>query len=62
MSQTQKTATFFVTAAGSVLVALVTWWGTQPEPVEGFGRVGEVFFPDLNPEEATAQGAICSTL
>lgn len=54
MSQTKTTAGFLAGAVGSVLLALVTWWGTQPAPVEGFGLVGEEFFADLKPAETTA--------
>ena len=54
MSQTKTTAGFLAAAVGSVLLALVTWWGTQPAPVEGFGLVGEEFFVDLKPAETTA--------
>ena len=54
MSQTQKTLGFFISAVASVALALLTWWATQPTPVEGFGLVGEEFFPELEPKEATA--------
>jgi hypothetical protein len=54
MSQTQKTIGFFVSAVASVALALLTWWGTQPTPVDGFGKVGEEFFPELDSKEATA--------
>lgn len=54
MSQTKTTAGFLAGAVGSVLLALLTWWGTQPAPVEGFGLVGEEFFADLKPAETTA--------
>ncbi|MBC8288759.1 MAG: hypothetical protein H8E37_00425 [Planctomycetes bacterium] len=54
MSQTKTTAGYLAGAVGSVLLALVTWWATQPAPVEGFGLVGEEFFPELKPAETTA--------
>jgi hypothetical protein len=54
MSQTQKTLGFFISAVASVALALLTWWATQPTPVEGFGLVGEEFFPELDPKESTA--------
>jgi hypothetical protein len=54
MSQTKTTAGFLAGAVGAVLLALVTWWGTQPAPIEGFNLVGEEFFAELKPAETTA--------
>lgn len=54
MNQNARTLVFFLTALGSVAMAAVTSWVTRPTPVEGFGRVGQPFFPDLtDPNAAT---------
>jgi len=54
MNQQIQTAKFVIAAAVSVALASGTWFFTRPTPVEGFGRVGEEFFPELKPSEATA--------
>ena len=54
MNQTSQTLKFVIAAAVMVALASATHFMTQPKPLEGYGRVGESFFPDLDPSEATA--------
>lgn len=54
MNQTAQTLKFVIAAAVMVALASATHFMTQPKPLEGYGRVGESFFPDLDPSEATA--------
>lgn len=54
MNQTTQTLKFVIAAAVMVVLAVGTHLMTQPKPLEGYGRVGESFFPDLDPSEATA--------
>ncbi|MHC4879250.1 MAG: DUF4340 domain-containing protein [Planctomycetota bacterium] len=54
MNQTAQTLKFVVAAVVMVVLAAGTHFMTQPTPLEGYGKVGESFFPDLDPSEATA--------
>ena len=54
MNQTAQTLKFAIAAAVSVVLAGGTWFWSQPNPVEGFGKVGQDFFPDLDVTKATA--------
>lgn len=54
MNQTTQTLKFVIAAVVMVVLATGTHLLTQPTPLEGYGRVGEPFFPDLDPTEATA--------
>ena len=54
MKQTAQTLKFVIAAAVMVVLAVGTHLLTQPKPLEGYGRVGEPFFPDLDPSKATA--------
>lgn len=53
MNQQAQTIKFLVAALVSVGLAVATWLGTRPTPVEGFGKVGQPFFADLKVTEAT---------
>ncbi len=54
MNQTAQTLKYVVAAVVMVVLAAGTHFMTQPTPLEGYGKVGESFFPDLDPSEATA--------
>ncbi|MBI1309906.1 DUF4340 domain-containing protein [bacterium] len=54
MNQTAQTLKFVVAAVVMVGLAAGTHFVTKPTPLEGYGRVGEPFFPDLDPTQATA--------
>ena len=53
MNQQAQTIKFLVAALVSVVLAVGTWLGTRPTPVEGFGKIGQPFFADLKVTEAT---------
>lgn len=54
MNPLNRTLTFAATAGVTAVVALASWYSTQPAEVSGFSEVGKELFPDFNNvEQAT---------
>lgn len=54
MNPQAQTTRFLIAAVVSAVLATGTWYATRPNPVEGFGRIGESFFADLKVDKASA--------
>ena len=61
MNHQLQTLKFLVVAVGALGVAYLTSVMTQPDPVKGFGLIGEEFFPDLSPGEVTGIRVVTSS-
>jgi len=48
MNPFNRTLKFVGVAAGSALLAAVSWYATQPSEVAGFGDIGQEFFTDFD--------------
>ncbi len=56
MNPLSRTLTYAGAAGLSALLAFVAWSSTQPSSLDGFGEVGQAFFPDF--DDATKATAL----